>query len=100
MTDKSLSVHVKSFHLKIKPFECEWPECGSKFSSKNLLQRHSKTHLNPNPRKKRKDAFNSPTLIESLTGNYTTEVDLNFPCGLCSFKFRRQYDLDRHLASH
>lgn len=99
-SEKSLSVHVKSYHLKIKPFGCNWPDCESKFSHKHLLERHMKTHLNPNPRKKRKDAFASPTLIETISGNYSTEVDLKYPCGLCSFKFRRQYDLDRHLASH
>jgi general transcription factor IIIA len=100
MTEKSLGVHVKSFHLQIKPFECDWPECKSRFSNKPLLARHLKTHLNPKPRKKRKDAFHPPDLVESISGNYKTETELNYPCGLCSVRFRRQYDLDRHQTSH
>ena len=100
MSNKSLSVHINSAHLNIRPFICDWPECDSKFAYKTLLKRHLRTHTDPKSRKKRKDAFLSPTLIESLSGNYSTNVELPYECETCSFKFRRQYDLDRHLRTH
>jgi len=39
-TKYNLQVHMKSFHMKIKSFQCEFPSCGSKFSHKASLKRH------------------------------------------------------------
>ena len=41
---KSKMVHIKSFHLNVRPFACTVPLCGATFAHKHLLVRHRRTH--------------------------------------------------------
>ncbi|KAI9094667.1 hypothetical protein DFS34DRAFT_238845 [Phlyctochytrium arcticum] len=101
---KTLKVHVQASHENIKPFVCDFPDCDSAFAHKHLLVRHRRLHELPKkPRKRRSDAIAPPSLLEMLTGfNYAgPDTGRTIPCTVecCPYKFRRQYDLSRHLRS-
>jgi uncharacterized C2H2 Zn-finger protein len=66
-TQSGLKVHIKVAHRNERNHEC--PECPLKFSSPNLLKRHSYTHSGERP----------------------------FKCGLCVKGFLEKYKLDVHM---
>lgn len=67
---KTLSKHVKSVHLKIKPFICN--VCGFKCSRKSVLEVHSRQHKKEKP----------------------------LECNICQFKTRDQSSLQTHKKRH
>lgn len=67
---KTLSKHVKSVHLKIKPFICN--VCGFKCSRKSVLEVHSRQHKKEKP----------------------------LQCNVCQFKTRDQSSLETHKKRH
>lgn len=67
---KTLSKHVKSVHLKIKPFICS--VCGFKCSRKSVLEIHVRQHKGEKP----------------------------LACNICPFKTRDQSSLKQHKRRH
>jgi uncharacterized Zn-finger protein len=41
---KNRDVHVKSAHVKEKPYRCDVAGCGAEFAHKHLLSRHKRLH--------------------------------------------------------
>ncbi|CAG8598412.1 13264_t:CDS:2 [Ambispora leptoticha] len=100
---KNLNDHVKRRHLHIQRFECDWPECEQKFTSKQELQKH-KTKRHEQPEKKRRkinDSIKEASVTELFTGGNYDNSGRKIRCTFedCMFLFKRNYDLQRHLRS-
>ncbi|KAJ3189550.1 Transcription factor IIIA [Irineochytrium annulatum] len=105
----NLKSHVDSVHLGLRPWVCKEEGCGNAFTHKHSLARHRRTaHVEgPKPRKPRKDKSDSRPelgLADLFTGMDYEDAEKSgrrFACEVegCNFRYRRQYDLDRHVRS-
>lgn len=110
----SLSVHLKTVHMKIKPYACD--ECGKCFSHKHLVARHKRVHVAKELDELRKDnekeeemeiesrinflSQNSNNFIKALSGiDYELERELACPHPTCQHRFSNAYHLNRHLEA-
>lgn len=84
----------------MKPFVCEFEECGLAFGFKKVLQRHELTHTRPAPPRVRK-VVREAGIIDELAGMGVDDTERNINCTVegCDWRFTREYDLKRHLAS-
>jgi general transcription factor IIIA len=87
-------------HEKVKPFVCEFEGCGLAFGFKKVLQRHYLTHTHPAPPRVRK-VVKDVGLINELAGTGYEDTGRDIDCIVegCEWRFTREYDLKRHLAS-
>ncbi|ELU06199.1 hypothetical protein CAPTEDRAFT_227344, partial [Capitella teleta] len=67
-----LKRHCSSKHSEVKPFTCNFPECGKSFKRKDKLMDHMKVHSNAK----------------------------NYSCNICGRKYRNRDGLRYHLKSH
>lgn len=67
----SFLIHQRE-HLDLKPFECSYDSCQSKFHSKAALRQHSLVH----------------------------SEERNFVCSICATRFKRKSDLKAHEIIH
>ncbi|KAJ3183244.1 hypothetical protein HDU85_002270 [Gaertneriomyces sp. JEL0708] len=102
-SDKIKEVHIRTAHQQLKPFQCEHTGCKALFAHKHLLVRHHRTHEGPVQRKQRKDRIPRPDVLQLLTGHdyASSDTGRRLACTIegCLYKFRREYDLRRHLQS-
>ena len=98
-TAYALKTHVNTVHDKVKPYVCEWEGCGRSFGFKKVLDRHVWTHTNPAPPRERKRVIKEVGLIDGIVGTGDTGRDIACQVQGCDYKFTRNYDLKRHLAS-
>ncbi|KAI8898715.1 hypothetical protein BC833DRAFT_538868 [Globomyces pollinis-pini] len=104
LSEASLKVHIRTKHLNIKPFQC--PHCEYQSSFKHVLLKHIKTHDKIDPLLD----FSAPSIEPSpssifsqISGFQNNEVveTRKFKCFLnnCQARFKRMYDLNRHVQS-
>jgi len=99
----ALKNHVRTVHEQVKPFVCGVEGCGRAFGFKKVLVRHEMTHTNPPlPRERKKNTVGDTDIIDELVGmEYGGDTrDIECPVDGCEFRFSRDYDLKRHLASN
>jgi uncharacterized Zn-finger protein len=102
-SNKALQVHVKSSHLKIKPFQCIVNGCQASFPHKQMLERHIQTHERkqtvqstpPDTPKSTDKNQNSVemSVIGLLTGGeFVYAEGLKIPCPIkkCKYRFARE----------
>ena len=84
----------------MKPFICEYDGCGQSFGFKKVLQRHQFTHTQPAPPRVRK-VVKEAGIINELAGTGYEDTGRDIDCTVegCEWRFTRDYDLKRHLAS-
>lgn len=92
---KILDVHIKTTHLKHKPFACD--VCDSRFGHKHLLVRHKRIHDREQQESGEPEEPSNEVNIRELTGLEYEERQI--PCSVdgCLYRFTRVYDLERHL---
>ncbi|CAG2164328.1 unnamed protein product, partial [Oppiella nova] len=44
-----LKLHVNACHTNVRPFVCEWPDCGKRFITQTKLNQHRNMHLKVKP---------------------------------------------------
>lgn len=100
----ALRQHVRVIHEGIRRHECAI--CNKAFAYKKSLDNHiarfhGENDTVPGDRPKRRATVASATTLEKLTGVGYAESGRDIPCidPQCTHRFRREYDLDRHLAS-
>jgi general transcription factor IIIA len=88
-------------HEQVKPFVCEFEGCGRAFGFKKVLQRHELTHTQPAPPRERKKNGTKLSLIDEIAGTGYEKIGRDIRCTVadCEWRFIREYDLKRHLAS-
>ena len=92
--------HVRTAHEQVKPFVCEFEGCGRAFGFKKVLQRHELWHTQPAPQKERKKIVKAVSLIDEIAGTgYENGRDIICSVIGCEYRFMKEYDLKRHLAS-
>ncbi|KAH6575031.1 hypothetical protein BASA50_009657 [Batrachochytrium salamandrivorans] len=97
-SSKSRDIHIRVAHRRIFPFVCDFGDCKQVFAHKRSLNNHKKSHLDlPRPIKRLKT---EPTEIDLLTGmSYIQERAIPCQIPICNFRFKRQYDLARHMLA-
>jgi hypothetical protein len=96
-----LKNHVRTVHEQVKPFVCEFEGCGRAFGFKKVLQRHELWHTQPAPPRERKKIVKAVSTIDEIAGTGYEETGRDIMCTVtgCAYRFTREYDLKRHLAS-
>ncbi|KAL5038118.1 hypothetical protein RTP6_005463 [Batrachochytrium dendrobatidis] len=94
---KSRDLHIQVAHKNIRRFACNVSNCDKAFAHKRTLNNHLKKHETEldTLSKKRKRSLDD---LELLTGMSYIQ-DRSIPCQFegCIFRFKRQYDLSRHM---
>jgi general transcription factor IIIA len=92
---------VRTVHEHVKPFVCEVEGCGRAFGFKKVLQRHELTHTQPAPPRERKRIVNETGIIDEIAGTGYEESGRDIVCIVsgCEWRFVKEYDLKRHMAS-
>ena len=87
-------------HEKEKRFVCQFEGCEQAFGFKKVLQRHELTHIQPAPPRARK-VVKQVGIVDGLVGPGFEDTERNIDCSVegCEWRFTRDYDLKRHLAS-
>lgn len=87
-------------HEKEKRFVCQFDGCGQAFGFKKVLQRHELTHTQPAPPRARK-VVKQVGPLDGLVGPGFKDTERKIDCSVegCEWRFTRNYDLKRHLAS-
>lgn len=109
----NLSQHMKTAHSGTSDTNiCD--KCKSVFSTKGSLTRHLKNGVcDPDSKKPRDDSeIRQFDIVDAVTGNIPSrnqqirengisdEKYLFCPIPLCKSKFKRQYDMDRHIMTY
>ena len=88
----NLKTHIHAVHGLERPYKCG--QCGQAYGYKRLLLKHQKKHqadtVVPPP------AHPPCPLIDVIAGNAAVQ-DRPIACPMCFRRFKRQFDLDRHL---
>ena len=88
-------------HENEKPFVCGFDGCGQAFGFKKVLQRHELVHTQPALPKERKSKVKVIDLVDEIVGTGYEESGRDIICSVegCQWRFTREHDLKRHLAS-
>lgn len=100
----SLKKHVNFIHNEIRDYQCQI--CDKEFAHRRTLKAHAAREHSANKIQKtsgpRAPLTHEISLFGRLTGDEyaTSGRDLCCPALGCLYRFARQYDLDRHLATY
>jgi len=97
-SEKSLSLHVKSVHLKEKPYKCL--DCDKAFACQNYLSEHRKVHSHENQFKcvLCDKTFSSNKVLKRHIRVHTGEKP--FKCEYCGKRFAAASNLSEHRTLH
>jgi general transcription factor IIIA len=96
----ALKNHVRTAHENEKPFVCKVEGCGRAFGFKKVLLRHEMTHTNPGVRERKKSVVETDVIDELVGMDFEDKRDIACTVEGCDYRFLREYDLKRHLASN
>jgi general transcription factor IIIA len=101
----SLKRHLSFVHQGIREYKCK--VCLAEFAHNKTLNAHTAREHGDHSslkqeKKKRKGLTRTPGLLSRLFGTAYVDSGRHIRClhDGCPYRFAREYDLDRHLASH
>ncbi|KAG4074145.1 hypothetical protein HA402_014350 [Bradysia odoriphaga] len=94
-----LKYHLNE-HTGLKPFECDEPDCTSKFSAPHYLSRHKRFCHSQTPLLHCDVCGRGFKVKVGLDMHRSYHFDPNLPCKICEKLFRNKQALKKHMLVH